>query len=353
MTRRPRETNPARLREAATRRLPRRMSAQGQVRLPAVPALLDDYLRRLSVIFSAVGRAFDAGEMDELRSALEPQLRKGFEASPFAHVLVKYQTEEPPEVSLSYWITVEISTIEDEYQEWVQDRTPPLFGAHPDAKVMALAASLGAPAAVRVLDVGAGTGRNALPLARAGHPVDAVELAVPLAELLRKEVRDAGVAARVFQGDILDRSLGVPERHYRLVVLAEVIASHTRTVRDLRGWFERLSELLSPGGLLVLSAFVGAEGYGPDPMIRELSQVFWCCLFSRREIKEASAGLWLEPVSDESVHDYEKTHLPPEAWPPTGWFEDWSRGRDLFDLPAEASPCELRWLVYRKKASAP
>src|SRR5437763_1050796 len=135
------------------RRLPRRMSASGLVRLPAVPALLEEYLERLRAVFAAIGRAFSAEEMQELRDALQPQLQAGFEASPFAHVNVRYRTDAPPEVSLSYWITVEISTISDEYEEWVQSRTPPLFGAHADAKVMALARSLGPPPSVPVLDV--------------------------------------------------------------------------------------------------------------------------------------------------------------------------------------------------------
>jgi uncharacterized protein YndB with AHSA1/START domain len=58
-------------------------------------------------------------------------------------------------------------------------------------------------------------------------------------------------------------------------------------------------------------------------------------------------------VSDESTHDFERAHLPAAAWPPTGWFEDWARGRDLYHLPGSTAPHELRWLVYRKDASQP
>jgi hypothetical protein len=41
--------------------------------------------------------------------------------------------------------------------------------------------------------------------------------------------------------------------------------------------------------------------------------------------------------------------LPKEHWPPTGWFEQWSSGGDLFDLPLGRAPVELRWLAYRKR----
>jgi hypothetical protein len=53
-------------------------------------------------------------------------------------------------------------------------------------------------------------------------------------------------------------------------------------------------------------------------------------------------------IADDSVCDYEKAHLPTDAWPPTAWFESWSTGRDVFkDVARESSPIDLRWLVYR------
>jgi SAM-dependent methyltransferase len=342
-----RETNPAVLRQAMLRRLRRRTSASGRVRLPAVPALIDHYVTTLAILFASVGRPFDDEELATLRGILEPQLKEGFEASPYAHVIVRYETDPPPAVVLSYRFSLEVSTMKDEYDQWVETRTPPLFGAHPDAKVMALARSLGPPSDVPVLDIGAGSGRNALPLAREGFPIDGVEVTPSLAAILRAEASRAGVAVRVFEGDVLDAALDIPREHYRLIVLAEVFA-HIRGVRPLRAWFERLAGLLAPGGLLVFSVFLTGDGYQPDRLNRELSEVFWCTLFTRRELAEGSAGLRLALVSDESVPDYERRHLPPEAWPPTGWFEEWTRGQDLYDLPAVKAPCEMRWLVYRR-----
>jgi len=53
-------------------------------------------------------------------------------------------------------------------------------------------------------------------------------------------------------------------------------------------------------------------------------------------------------ISDDSVYEYEKANLPDGAWPPTSWYADWVTGRDVFDLPPEECPIELRWLVYEK-----
>jgi SAM-dependent methyltransferase len=344
-----RETNAAVLRQAMLRRLPRRLGAEGSLRLPAVPALLDHYLTQLGTLFACVGRPFSAEELGAVRTVVAAQLEEGYRASPFSHVVVRYQTDPPPEITLSYTVELEVSTMNDEYEDWVRTRTPPLFGAHPDAKVMALARSLGTPGEVAVLDVGAGTGRNTLPLAREGFATDAVEVAPALAGVLRAEVARAGLPVRVFEGDVFDRALGLAEGSYRLVVLAEVVASHVRDTAQLRAWFERSAALLAPGGLLVLSAFLAAHGYRPDPLARALSEVFWSCLFTRRELIVAAAGLSLDAVSDEAVFLYEREHLPPEAWPPTGWFAEWANGLDLFALPVGTAPCELRWLVYRKR----
>src|SRR5947207_12436811 len=86
-----RETNAVALRQAMLRRLRRRVSAKGHLRLPAVPALIDHYLNTIGSIFSAAGRPFSDGELAEVRAALEPQLKEGFERSPYAHVNVTYE----------------------------------------------------------------------------------------------------------------------------------------------------------------------------------------------------------------------------------------------------------------------
>jgi SAM-dependent methyltransferase len=344
------ETNVSVLEKAMVRRLPRRTAGSGQVVWPAVPSMVDHYVRNLGAIFAALGRTFSEAELAHVKELMLKHIDLGFAASPFAKVVVDYHTQPPPSTALNYVISHRIVTMADEYAGWVQNRKPPLFGAHPDAKLVDLAKSLGEPKDVPVLDVGAGTGRNTLPLAAAGFPVDAVELAPALAAVLRDDVAKASANVRVFEGDALDPSLGIPARHYRVAVLAEVVASHFRTTEQVRKLFEQALNWLAPGGYLLFSAFLTGGGYKPDKMARQMSEVMWCCAFTRRELDEAAAGLPLTRVSDESAHDYEKEHLPESAWPPTGWYADWSQGQDLFDVPADRSPLDLRWLVYRVDA---
>jgi len=345
-----RETNAAVLRQAMVKRLPRRVSASGQMVLPAAPSLCDHYLESLHKYFATLGRVFTKEETLHMRGILEKKLTEAYTASPYARVVVHYETDAPPKTSLTYRMTVNVSTIGDEYDNWVKTRTPPFFGAHPDAKVMDMARALGAPADVPVLDIGAGTGRNTLPLAREGFKVDAIELTPALASILREEVAKESLAAQVYEADALAGSVSLPERHYALVFLSEVIASHIRNGDQLRALFEGAAEALREGGFLLFNAFLPKEGYKPDATARELSQVFWCNLFTRGELSAALQGLPFELVSDEEAAAYEQEHLPAEAWPPTGWYADWAAGLDLFDVPRDSVPMELRWLVYKRRA---
>jgi hypothetical protein len=111
--------------------------------------------------------------------------------------------------------------------------------------------------------------------------------------------------------------------------------------------FERTAKYLAPGGQLVFNAFVAKEGFMPTDSARQLAQQCYSSIFTRSEIA-AAAGQSFTLETDESVYAYEKAHQQAEAWPPTGWYEDWVGGQDVFDVDRDMSPIELRWLVYRK-----
>lgn len=343
-----RETNTAVLKQAMLRRLPRRLQARGELSLPAVPALLEHYVKMFDTIWESVGRKFTEPELDEFRKSLAARLDQAFGVSSSAKIVVTYQTDPSPKTSLTWNIVAMGASFEDEYQYWVDTRTPPLFGKHPDAKVVDMARSLGEPAEVSVLDIGAGTGRNALPLARAGFVTDAIEPAPALCKILRETAEAEQLSLGIVSGNILDPELRPPRPRYRMLVLSEVVASHFRSLEQLRRLFEVAAGLLEPGGILLLNAFLSDGGYKPDDIARQLSQVMWCSLFTRRDFELALQGLPFEPKADEGAADYEREHLPEGEFPPTGWYEGWCGGQDLFDLPAERAPMELRWLSYRK-----
>jgi hypothetical protein len=152
---------------------------------------------------------------------------------------------------------------------------------------------------------------------------------------------------RVMDGDVFETMDGV-RSDYQLIILAEVVPDF-RTAGELRGIFELAADCLAPGGQLVFNSFLAHEGFTPDDATIELGQQCNSMIFTRDELADAASDLPFELVGDDSAYEFEKTHLPDGAWPPTNWFEGWATGLDVFDLEPEDSPIELRWLVYRKR----
>ena len=89
------------------------------------------------------------------------------------------------------------------------------------------------------------------------------------------------------------------------------------------------------------------DGYNPEPLDREMSEVAWSTFFTYQDLQTALENLPLEIVSNDSVLEFERDRLPSESWPPTGWFENWASGRDVFPLE-EHPPIQLRWLLCRR-----
>ena len=333
------------LRPAMTRRLLRRAVSRGEITLPAVPGMLADYVTMCDETFAALGVRYSAEDLAHLREVLAGQLARAYEASPRSNIVISY--ESPVGLTASYTVRAQWLTVGEAYDNWVETRQPPLFGTEPDARVWDLATGAADPAGCRVLDIGAGTGRNSLALARRGHPVDAVEMTAKFAEILTEEARRDGLGVRVLRRDVFE-TLDDLRTDYELILLSEVV-SDFRTTGQLRQIFELAAACLSPGAQLVFNIFLARDGYQPDDAVRELGQQTYTSIFTYPELDEAASGLGLERIADDSVHDYEKAHLPAEKWPPTSWYPNWVCGQDVFDLPREECPVELRWLVYRKR----
>lgn len=336
------------LREAMASRLYRRSVAEGQITVPAVPGMIDEYVQLCGNICASLGVAYTPEQSVQLRRVLETELAKAFSASQRSDIVISFHA--PFGTGLNYSVKASWRTVEADYDHWVATRPPPLFGTEPDARVLTLACEAADPGAYRVLDIGAGTGRNALALARRGHPVDAVEMAPKFADVMRSEAEGESLGVRVIQSDVFTAMEGVHDE-YQLMVLSEVVPDF-RTTHELRGVFELAADCLAPGGHLVFNTFLARPGYTPDDAARELGQQCNTMIFTRDEVNAAADELPLELVADDSAHEYEKAHLPVGAWPPTGWFEGWAGGLDVFDVAPEDSPIELRWLVYRKLSSS-
>ena len=343
-----RQLGPSAISQAMLQRVQQRAAVAGSVKIPAVPGLLDKYAEICSAIFSASGRTFTPGEAAAAKELISNQLHAAFVGSPRSKITINYQADAGH--PLGYSVNAEVSTIADAYERWVGTSDAPLFGTHPDARVVSLASDLDDPASSPILDLGAGTGRNALALAASGFPIDAVELTPKFAEILRDEAARRQLPIRVIAEDIF-KAKQTLRRDYRLFFASEVVPDF-RSPADLRQLFELAAEVLVDGGMLLFNVHLAVQGFTPEKAAREFAQQCYSALFTPSEVKEACTGLPFEFVSNDSVYEYELAHLPEPAWPPTPWFINWVSGLDVYDLDRDQCPVELRWLTFRRTGSA-
>ncbi|TAG87748.1 MAG: class I SAM-dependent methyltransferase, partial [Oscillatoriales cyanobacterium] len=241
--------NPDILQQAILYKINTRVTARGELVFPCVPGMVNHYLKSIEKLFSTLDRPLPEDRKEELRKLLATKLEQGYRTSTASMMILQYESVQPPQTGLACKVIVTTSTVGEQYKSWVDTREPPLFGSHPDAKLMATAAKLGNPDRIRILDVGAGTGRNTLPLARLGYSVDAIELTPAFAEQLQTAATAENLPVTVTEGDVLDPLMRMKPARYQLAVAAEVI-SHFRDIDQVRLFLAKMCDFLCPGGVL-------------------------------------------------------------------------------------------------------
>jgi SAM-dependent methyltransferase len=103
-----------------------------------------------------------------------------------------------------------------------------------------------------VLELGCGTGRVTLPLARAGVAMVGVDLSEPMLRRARGRIRRArlGVRARLVRGDI--RALPFPAETFPLVAAPYGVLQSLLREADLASTLAAVTAVLTPGGRLVI-----------------------------------------------------------------------------------------------------
>lgn len=141
------------------------------------------------------------------------------------------------------------------FTPWDQDHVP--------AELSALVEGPTALAPARALDVGCGTGTQAVYLAEYGWQVtgvDAVERALAQA---RRKAEEKGVEVRWVAGDVASLSTLGLDHGFNLVHDRGCFHDLSPPVRD--GYVRGVSELAAPGATLLLLAFTRRErGIGPS-----------------------------------------------------------------------------------------
>ena len=321
---------------------------QGTILLPCIPHARSLYQRRFENLFSALGHPLKPEEIEQVGRGLEVELKRGYDASPYSRLVIRYGPNQQSGKGFVFRIDVFGESIDDRTRSLVNREDRSLFGNVPDAKVTNIVATLN-PQNGAILDIGAATGRNTIPLLRSGFTVDAVDLSVAFLDRLSDRANQEDRSVNVIQGNILDADFNLERDRYQFAIASSFLP-HLKSTEQLAQVMAKLSDSLRSSGLLLVNLFVATEGYEPDAVTLELSHALDSFVFSRSQFEAIVESLPLSVVSNESVLEYEKNHIESESWPPTPWFENWASGRRLFPVEQGKPPMELRWILLEKAA---
>lgn len=153
----------------------------------------------------------------------------------------------------------------------------------PPEPLVALVEGPGALTPGAMLDIGCGTGYDAIYCARHGWTVTGVDYVPRALELARRKARQAGVDARFVQADITRAGDGELGRDYTLLV--DVGCLHGLTPAQLRRVAATLTRAAASGATLLTFAFApGRRGPAPRGLdAAEITALFgqWDLTFSR------------------------------------------------------------------------
>jgi SAM-dependent methyltransferase len=131
-----------------------------------------------------------------------------------------------------------------------------------------------------VLELGCGTGRLAIPLAREGQRVTGLDLSSAMLAHASNKAAAANVAVKFVRGDI--RAFEIENRKFGLIFIALNSLLHLHSAKDIVTCFRAVTRHLAPGGAFIFDVF--------NPSLTMLT---------RRKGERYSAGTGLHPALGE------------------------------------------------------
>ena len=162
-----------------------------------------------------------------------------------------------------------------------------------------------------VLDLGAGSGRVSLDLARAGHEVVALDVDPVLLAALDEHARDAGLAVETVQADACDFADALAPRAFALL-LAPMQTIQLLGGSDGRaGLLRSARDRLRPGGLLACALADALEGFDAEhtepPLPDVLEQDGWIYASHPVAVRPDPEGTTIERIRQTVAPDGART----------------------------------------------
>lgn len=138
-----------------------------------------------------------------------------------------------------------------EHWEGVYQRKPRLFGDGPSATVAYAVSRFSAGGARRVLELGAGHGRDTVHLARAGFEVLALDFSATGLAVIQSAAADAGVGSQIqtLQHDVRER-LPVSDESFD-AAYAHLLLCMDLSTAEILALSQEIRRVLVPGGVFV------------------------------------------------------------------------------------------------------
>lgn len=177
--------------------------------------------------------------------------------------------------------------------------------------------ALGVPVAAgtKVLDLGAGFGMHAVPLAQAGCAVTAVDSSALLLQELARHSQ--GLSINIVEGDLLDcrRHVEAPQP---LVLCMGDTLTHIQSHADVAHLFDEVSRTLAPDGVFALTFrnyMTPASGVGRFILVRSDDTRIHTCFLEEGPTHMEVHDVLHERIGDTwrmEVSSYKKLRLDPE-----------------------------------------
>jgi len=127
----------------------------------------------------------------------------------------------------------------------------------------------GRPGPKSVLDLGCGTGRHAVILARRGHVVHGVDISEAMLDIARSRAAAQALDIPFLHGDVRSFRAG---RTFDIVLLMFAVLGYQLSDEDVDATLDTAAAHLMPGGLLIFDCWYGpaVEAIGPTSRVKVL-----------------------------------------------------------------------------------
>lgn len=183
---------------------------------------------------------------------------------------------------------METVSIKEAYKHWAsryEQDLPYLFESESE-KVIPL---LGNVKNKKILDLGCGTGRYSIPLAKKGAIVTAVDFSKEMLAVAKKNAKNVKINFKQF-----DLKKGFPKGNYD-IILCMLVLGHFKNIKPI---IKNISKSLKAGGICIISTFHPQKEGGKFALVQSLGLDARKYRQSKKQYMKAikNAGLSLEKI---------------------------------------------------------